>query len=135
GGWDRGIAGDPVARKEAARCVDVAPPPKQFVSGARQVNSNVGYCVLGRLIEKRAAMSVDEAARHFIPTARRMKYDDWLGPAGGWSGRAIDYWRFASPPLDARITAQERSSKHAPYGLGWRLEPGGASHFGQFGGN
>lgn len=134
GGWDRKLAGDPVtAPDRKGRCVDIAPPPKQFAPGARQAYSNLGYCLLGRLIERCSGGTVDAAARRLVPATRAMAYDDWLGPAGGWSGTAEAYWRFASMPLDPRATRREGPSATGDYGLGWRLEAGGVSHFGQFG--
>ncbi|BAV66152.1 hypothetical protein SCLO_1031120 [Sphingobium cloacae] len=133
GGWDRSVAGDPVTqRKTDERCVDIPPPPKQFEPGTRQAYSNIGYCILGSLIERRTGMPFDAAARRLIPATRDMRYDEWLGPAGGWSGTAMTYWRFAARPIDPHILEKPSYAGTNYYGLGWKVSRNGLSHFGLF---
>ena len=133
GGWDREEAGDPVhSRKSPARCIDMAAPPKQFTPGARAAYSNLGYCLLGRLIEERFGKPYHEVVNELFPETQAMEYDEWLGPAGGWSGTAEQYFAFASRPVDKR--ALERppyARKGAYYAMGWReMGNGTLSHYG-----
>jgi CubicO group peptidase (beta-lactamase class C family) len=65
GGWDRDKSGDPIGRPlEIARALAVPPParpvdivrfmmgrPLDFAPGSKEVYSNLGYLVLGRIIE------------------------------------------------------------------------------------
>ncbi|HEV3022184.1 MAG TPA: serine hydrolase domain-containing protein, partial [Pirellulales bacterium] len=69
GGWDRDKSGDPIGRPlEIARALGVPPParpvdivrfmmgkPLDFAPGSKEVYSNLGYLVLGRIIEAVAA--------------------------------------------------------------------------------
>jgi N-acyl-D-amino-acid deacylase len=85
GGWDRGVAGDPMfkplliakalGKPGPATAEDViaymAGEPLQFEPGAKSVYSNFGYCVLGRVIEK-------VSGKKYIDYVR----DDVLAPAG-----------------------------------------------------
>lgn len=133
GGWDRAMAGDPVTQRQTDnRCVDIPPPPKQFEPGTRQAYSNIGYCILGALVERRSGLPFEDAARRLIPATRNMRYDDWLGPAGGWSGTAMTYWHFAAQPTNPRIMERPLYAGASYYGLGWKVSRGGLSHFGLF---
>lgn len=136
GGWDRAIAGDPVtSRQEPADCVRIGVPPRQFAPGSRAAYSNLGYCLLGALIEDATGMSYERAVRQALPEARDMGYDAWLGPAGGWSGTAEQYYRFASRPVDPRALVRPAFAPTGPYyGMGWRvLADGTISHYGIYG--
>jgi N-acyl-D-amino-acid deacylase len=74
GGWDRGAWGDPMFQMRRVReelKLDRPPLPRdvvrwmtgkplQFDPGEREVYSNFGYCVLGRVIEKASGKSFEQ---------------------------------------------------------------------------
>ena len=74
GGWDRAAAGDPMFKMKQVRedlKLDRPPMPRdvvrwmmgrplQFEPGEREVYSNFGYCVLGRVIEKASGKSYEQ---------------------------------------------------------------------------
>lgn len=137
GGWDSRSAGDPVtSRTSPSRCIDIAVPPRQFVPGTRQEYSNLGYCLLGRWVERQTGQTFERVVRQRIPETHKMLYNDWLGPAGGWSGTALSYWHFATRPVDAEDTKRLPPTE-PPWkgyrGLGWRVTPGYLTHFGFLG--
>lgn len=138
GGWDRDLAPDPVLLREAPQhCVDLSPPPRQFRPGSRSAYANVGYCLLGKLVEERTGLAFREAAARAVPQTRAMGFDEWLGPAGGWSGTAARYFDFASAPLDPLVLERPGFTPAGPYyALGWRvLADGTVSHYGVLRGN
>lgn len=162
GGWDRDISFDPIGNPETIgrigitppyRCEDVAArmPPAQFAPGTRHAYSNIGYCWLGRVIGQAAGMAYEEYVQRHVLTPRGAALvwngepdvhhpgnwpdsaHDALGPGGGWTGTARDYWAFAAGPVSPHVT--ERPAYAPPgrdyYGLGWRVWPDGTlSHFG-----
>lgn len=133
GGWDRDVAGDPVHdRKFPPRCIDMPVPPRQFAPGTKAAYSNVGYCLLGHLIEDRFGQPYREVVGDMFPETVGMGYDEWLGPAGGWSGTAEQYFAFASREVDPRVMDRPAFALLGPYyGLGWRvLDDGTLSHYG-----
>jgi N-acyl-D-amino-acid deacylase len=80
GGWDRDKSFDPMFIPfRAAEAFGVAPPadsltvirymlgqPLDFDPGTRYAYSNLGYCVLGRVIEQVTGKSYDEATRRLV---------------------------------------------------------------------
>jgi CubicO group peptidase (beta-lactamase class C family) len=84
-GWDRDRSGDPMFQwKKIARELKLTGPPEprgiirymtgrklDFEPGARYAYSNLGYCVLGRLIEKLSGKAYSDFVRESL-----------LGPAG-----------------------------------------------------
>ncbi len=117
GGWDQSVLPDPVfAKVRPSRCIEVQPIEKQFTPGARQVYPNLGYCLAGRYMERKAAKPLEQVVRDVIPQTRNMTYDSYYGPAGGWSGTAEQYWRFASRPIDQRMLAKPEGSEYPYYG-------------------
>lgn len=162
GGWDRAMTSDPISDPAAALALGLAPPydchdvarlmpPAQFAPGSRHAYSNIGYCWLGRVIEEVTGRSYEDFVREAILTPRgatlayggvpsvahASDWPDWasgaLGPGGGWTGTAGDYWRFAAGPLDSSSAERPDYAKagESYYGLGWRIWPDGDwSHFG-----
>lgn len=132
GGWDRAVAGDPVTRLTSGKdCTMLAVPEKQFRPGARYAYSNLGYCLVGRAIAEKTGKSFRDSVADLFPETGDMDFDPALGPAGGWSGTARQYYRFASRPLP-QGTGRDALSRpnDIPYGLGWAIGPDFATHFG-----
>ena len=135
GGWDREMAGDPVAgENELPRCTDAKAPPKQFEPGTRAAYSNLGYCLLGHRVEQRTGEPFEKVARRILPETRDMTYSPVLGPAGGWSGTIAPYYRFASRPVDpAALVRPVYAPTGAYYGMSWKvLEDGTLAHYGEY---
>lgn len=135
GGWDRSIAGDPVLHRQSREaCTALSPPPRQFAPGTRAAYSNIGYCLLGQAAATAAGLSYPDLARRDLPETRAMRYDPWLGPAGGWSGNAATYFTFATRPLPAATANRPTGELEADYfGLGWKVHADGTlSHFGAY---
>ncbi len=132
-GWDNATSFDPVFDKARnTDCTQINPPERQFEPGTRYAYSNLGYCIAGRHLGDSIGETYPTAVRRLIPAARRMTYDAQLGPAGGWSGTARQFWMVASAPIDPLITTGTiLRPDDTPYGLGWGVDAGGQlSHFG-----
>lgn len=135
GGWDAAEAGDPVAqRDDGPPCIALPVPPRQFAPGTRYAYSNTRYCLLGAALKEATGLSYEEAVRASFPEAEAMDYDGLLGPAGGWSGNAVTFHRFASRPIPPVVTAGlVPRPGDTPYGLGWGVdEDGTLAHFGWY---
>ena len=106
-GWDREKTFDPMCRSiEIAKALGVDPPagpvhiirwmmgkPLQFDPGKREVYSNFGYCVLGRVIEKASGISYQEYVKKEILTPIHVKQSR-LGktlPEGRAPGEVVYY--------------------------------------------
>lgn len=136
-GFDRGVAGDavfmPRAGEAAARQKAGLPPScetllrdnlerrLEFDPGTRYAYSNLGYCILGRVIERRSGMAYEDFVRQHI-----------LAPAGAAGMRlaqtftAADgeasYYDYPGAPLVDAVPGLGSSSKvTAPYG-GYAME-------------
>lgn len=132
GGWDRAVAGDPVTESdENATCVELPVSEKQFPPGERYAYSNIGYCLIGRAVVDATGAGFPETVRSLFPETRSMQYDPWLGPAGGWSGTASDFFHFALRPVP-KATSEKPQPRpdDVPYGLGWGVGPDFFVHFG-----
>ncbi|MEM6751017.1 MAG: serine hydrolase domain-containing protein [Planctomycetota bacterium] len=80
GGWDGALAGDPmfqIDRVERAAGLDrpanpsdvveyMLGQPLQFAPGERTAYANVGYCILGRVLERARAQSFSEILEEFV---------------------------------------------------------------------
>lgn len=133
GGWDAATAGDPVAERDGGPpCTTLPVPARNFAPGTRYAYSNTGYCLVGAALEEATGLSYAEAVRASFPEADAMGYDGLLGPAGGWSGTAAAFHRFASRPIAPAVTANPVPRPgDTPYGLGWGVaEDGTLAHFG-----
>ncbi len=134
GGWDRGASFDPMFRAvDFAQALDFPPPagpnevirnmmaqPLDFDPGTRQVYSNHGYCLLGRVIEKVSGKSYE----HFVK-------EEVLKPMGIEAmevGRSMpedrmpNEVRYYSPFRGPSVFATSLGKRVPyPYG-GWHLE-------------
>jgi N-acyl-D-amino-acid deacylase len=132
GGWDRDQSFDPMFRsptivKELGVTPPALPPaiiqymlgkPLQFDPGSREVYSNFGYCLLGRVVEKASGQSYENYVRQHVLAPlgiKSMRIGHTLNPAPGevkyyseGKGRAI-----MGPSLGQPVPW--------PYG-GWCLE-------------
>jgi len=118
----------------------------QFSPGERYAYSNLGYCWLGLIIEQVTGEPYERAVHDLVRTRQaglslspgNMSIDEILdlnktfpllvpqivGPAGGWQGRARDFFAFASDSIDSRVLKTPTGEEHADYyGLGWRVFP------------
>jgi N-acyl-D-amino-acid deacylase len=112
GGWDRDTAGDPMFKsKEISKSLGITGPaapsnvitymagqPLQFTPGSKEVYSNFGYCLLGRVIEKASGKTYTDYVR-----------SDITGPIGATSidlGRSLPSARNSGEPvyLDSATT-------------------------------
>jgi CubicO group peptidase (beta-lactamase class C family) len=136
-GFDRGVAGDavfmPQAGEAAARQKAALPPScetilrdslerkLEFDPGTRYAYSNLGYCILGRVIERRSGMIYEEFVRQNI-----------LAPAGAngmrlaqtfmaAEGEASYYDYPGAPLVDAMPGVGPSPKVTAPYG-GFAME-------------
>jgi len=80
GGWDRDQSFDPMFQSvRIARSLEIAPPagadavirfmrgqPLDFDPGQRYAYSNFGYCLLGRIIEKRSGQSYEQYVEEHV---------------------------------------------------------------------
>jgi N-acyl-D-amino-acid deacylase len=137
GGWDREQTFDPMfASTLAANGVGVPPPagcetvirymrgqPLQFDPGTRYAYSNLGYCILGRIIEQVAGMPYDEyvTRRVLAPAgARGMRLGRTLieGRAPG----EVRYHDLPDAPAEISVFPEQQDQRvPSPYG-GFYLE-------------
>ena len=76
-----------------------------------------------RVLKEATGLSYEEAVRASFPEAEAMDYDGLLGPAGGWSGNAVTFHRFASRPIPPVVTVGlVPRPGDTPYGLGWGVD-------------
>lgn len=118
----------------------------QFSPGERYAYSNLGYCWLGLIIEQVTEKPYEQAVRDlaFPPNAGLslsvsemsegevsvateifpLLAPEIVGPAGGWQGRARDFFAFASGDFDSGVMQPPSKREHSDYyGLGWRIFP------------
>jgi N-acyl-D-amino-acid deacylase len=114
GGWDRDKSFDPMFIPfRAAEALGVAPPadsltvirymlgqPLDFDPGTRYAYSNLGYCMLGRVVEQVTGKAYDQAARKLV-----------LQSAG------IDRMQLGRTLLDHRAEGEVRYYHHSPDAL------------------
>lgn len=134
GGWDRGQSFDAMFQSvRFANQVGVDPPadqsavieamfsqPLDFDPGQRYAYSNFGYCLLGRVIEKRTAQSYEDYVKQHV-----------LAPIGVTTmrigatrldGRAENEVRYYQPGTAQSVFASDLNTTVPwPYG-GWHLE-------------
>ncbi|MFX0541923.1 serine hydrolase domain-containing protein [Roseovarius sp. S4756] len=162
GGWDRAASFDAffLTGAELRARLDLDAPSTQGCApyadamlalpldadpGAAYAYSNIGYCWLGRIIEKRTGMSYEAAARQLlsgrldgltmengdVTVAHAVAQQEGefaalrpeiIAAAGGWIGSAEDYLAFAAGPLDEDVFLSPGFAEGTQYyGLGWRI--------------
>ncbi len=132
----------------AADCAPVADAmigrPLQFDPGRRYAYSNLGYCWLGRVLARVRGDDYATAVHELVPETAPMSLDassvtvthalrpreeaflvnrpEVIAAAGGWIASALDYFRFASRPVDPVVVDRPGyASGVQHYGLGWRV--------------
>lgn len=139
-------SGDPLfLNGETIGCRVAVTHPLRFSStpGYESHYSNLGYCLLGIVIEKVTGLPYEEASRQTLalpssfsvgpprpPVTREgwsLQDEVWssLGPAGGWFADAQSFAHFAA--LDATDVTIPLPHRHTRsgfyYGKGWRVWP------------
>lgn len=161
-GWDLAQTFDPLFMTEAEfqaatgwtgrgveSCTEVTDGmlamPLQFDPGSTFAYSNLGYCWLGRLIEKVTRTAFDDAIRQLVPSLPKASLDlaqltvvpkaqgalpqtafvnnpRIIGAAGGLITDAASYYAFAAAAKDPRLYERpEGEVDPVFYGLGWRV--------------
>jgi N-acyl-D-amino-acid deacylase len=135
-GWDRDVAFDPMFRSvEIARELDVFPPARpphimrymfgrqlDFAPGERYAYSNIGYSILGRLIEKYSGDSYDGYVKSHVlgPLGiHRMQLGKTL--ADGRAPGEVKYYETSGETTSAVVGEKIGALVPWPYG-GWCLE-------------
>lgn len=160
-GFNRNISDDPlfdgentVGCKGALKAVESR--YLDFDPGTETHYSNIGYCILGEIIEAKLGITYEAAIYEIlfdgnkpnwlfmgIPTSDTFyspteRANEWylLGPAGGWFANAHFFADFLSTefkPEAVNLSAFQKPSSVDSfyYGLGWRVWSSGCwSHFG-----
>lgn len=147
----RGEGGGPISSCEpvahAALAYPLADPP-----GKSYQYSNVGYCLLGLVIEIASGQPYEHAVKALVPEAAGLTLEagmvtvrlhgaeesaeylvhrpDVIAAAGGWIASAESYYRFAARPIAEPIgLGSLKQGADNYYGLGWRVWPGQGEGF------
>jgi len=110
GGWDRDKTGDPMAwQGTISRALDIPMPvlcpdvirymmgqPLDFAPGTKQVYSNFGYCILGRVVEKISGQPYELYVRDHVLApmdvhAMSIGYSHTLSERGHYEVKYYDY--------------------------------------------
>lgn len=136
GGWDRGASFDPMFRPiTIARALNAKPPAKpdhiirymlgrklDFDPGQKYAYSNFGYCLLGRVIEKKTGKKYDDYVKREILkplNITQMRIGRSLLP--GRSKNEVRYYRADGKQGTSVFAANLGKPVPRPYG-GWHLE-------------
>lgn len=122
GGWDRNISGDPFARQiEIARELGVPSPatcpdmirymlakPLDFNPGTGFAYSNLGYCILGRVVERVSGETYDTFVKTHILEPAAVQ-DMYIGTTrqGRQGAREVRYYDYPGAPLAHSVFAGE----------------------------
>jgi N-acyl-D-amino-acid deacylase len=140
GGWDRNVSGDPFSKQvEIAKELGVTAPagcsdtirymmgkPLDFAPGTKWAYSNVGYCILGRIIEKVSGENYESYVRRHIL--------DPAGIRGGYIGTTrqgrqrpheVKYYDYPGAPLADSVFPGEGKVPLQYGGLELQDAPGG----------
>ncbi|HVO62238.1 MAG TPA: serine hydrolase domain-containing protein [Terriglobales bacterium] len=115
GGWDRDKTGDPMGwQGPISRALDISMPvlcpdvirymmgqPLDFVPGTKQVYSNLGYCILGRVIEKVSGQPYELYVRNHVLSSMNVRamsigYSHKLSERGRYE---VKYYTYNGAPL------------------------------------
>lgn len=134
GGWDRAKSGDPItpryAQEAATRQGAALPPTCQmlmrdafeiqldFPPGERQAYSNIGYCTLGRVVEKVSGIPYQQFVRQRIfnpATAHGLQWGKSLETAQN----EVTYYDYPDAPRVTAMGGVAKGPVAAPYGYLW----------------
>lgn len=142
GGWDRAISGDPIGQMgEIFHTTGITPPydpaqivrymlgrPLDFEPGARMAYSNLGYLVLGRVIEKVTRMDYEAWVRAVVLQPLHLESMK-LGKAT-WADRAPDEARYHARDNRTGISLYPAFGAIVPYPYGAENFEGFEAHGG-----
>lgn len=131
GGWDRDKSGDPIEpryAKTAAARVGMALPPTclllmhdaleyslDFPPGERYAYSNIGYCILGRVIEKVSGMTYEAFVRQHIFDQIPVRALQW-GQSLETAPNEVHYYDYPGAPEITGMPGLVDRPIAAPYG-------------------
>jgi len=134
GGWDRAKSGDPIGpkyAKEAAARQGAALPPTclmlmrdsfevqlDFTPGERQAYSNIGYCTLGRVVEKVSGIPYEQFVRQRIFEPASVRSLQW-GKSLETAQNEVTYYDYPDAPLVTPMGGVAEGQVAAPYGYLW----------------
>jgi CubicO group peptidase (beta-lactamase class C family) len=142
GGWDRAISGDPIGQMgEIFRTTGIPPPyepaqivrymlgrPLDFEPGARMAYSNLGYLVLGRVIEKVAGVGYEDFVRATI--LKPLGLDSMKLGKATWRDRATDEARYHTRDDRKGLSLYDPFGPPVPYPYGVENFEGFEAHGG-----
>lgn len=137
GGWDRAKSGDPIGPKyaqEAALRQDASLPPTclmlmrdafeiqlDFAPGERHAYSNVGYCMLGRIVEKVSGIAYEQFVRQRIFDQIPIRALQW-GKSLKTAPNEVTYYDYPGAPQVNAMGGVANGQVAAPYGYLWLEE-------------
>lgn len=134
GGWDRSQSGDPISRRYAQRVAERQGEPLpptckllmrdafevrlDFEPGERHGYSNVGFCILGRVVEKTSGMPFEAFVRSRIFDLVEIRRLQW-GKTLETANNEVKYYDYPGAPLVDAMPGVTSGKVHAPYGYLW----------------
>jgi N-acyl-D-amino-acid deacylase len=142
GGWDRAISGDPIGQMgEIFHTTGIPPPydpaqivrymlgrPLDFEPGARMAYSNLGYLVLGRVIEKVTQMDYEAWVRAIV--LQPLHLDSMKLGKATWRDRETDEARYHTHGDRKGLSLYEPLGPPVPYPYGAENFEGFEAHGG-----
>ena len=142
GGWDRAISGDPIGQMgEIFKTTGIPPPydpaqivrymlgrPLDFEPGARMAYSNLGYLVLGRVIEKVTGMDYQAWVRAVV--LQPLHLDSMKLGKATWKDREADEARYHTRGDRMGLSLYDPFGPPVPYPYGAENFEGFEAHGG-----
>lgn len=142
GGWDRAISGDPIGQMgEIFHTTGIPPPyepsqivrymlgrPLDFEPGARMAYSNLGYLVLGRVIEKISGVGYEDFVRATI--LKPLGLDSMKLGKATWRDRETDEARYHTRDGRKGLSLYDPFGPPVPYPYGAENFEGFEAHGG-----